>query len=358
MQDLESLKSEIAAAVAAVATPEALEAVRVGALGRKGRVTELMKGLGQAAPEERRELGAALNRLKGEITDAIAARKTALEEAALDSRLMEERVDVTLPPRPAPTGRIHPISQTIDEIVAIFGEMGFSVAEGPDIEDDFHNFTALNIPPEHPARQMHDTFYMEEGEEGGRMLLRTHTSPVQIRAMQVVKPPLRLIVPGRTYRSDSDMTHTPMFHQVEGLVVDETSHMGHLKGCLVEFCRAYFEVPDVPVRFRPSYFPFTEPSAEVDIGCSRAGGELRIGAGDDWLEILGCGMVHPRVLEYSGVDSSQWQGFAFGMGIDRIAMLKYGIPDLRAFFECDLRWLEHYGFAPADQPTLAGGLAR
>ena len=357
MQDLESLKSEIAAAVAAAATPEALEAVRVGALGRKGRVTELMKGLGQAAPEERRELGAALNRLKGEITDAIAARKTALEEAALDSRLMEERVDVTLPPRPAPTGRIHPISQTIDEIVAIFGEMGFSVAEGPDIEDDFHNFTALNIPPEHPARQMHDTFYMEEGEEGGRMLLRTHTSPVQIRAMQVVKPPLRLIVPGRTYRSDSDMTHTPMFHQVEGLVVDETSHMGHLKGCLVEFCRAYFEVPDVPVRFRPSYFPFTEPSAEVDIGCSRAGGELRIGAGDDWLEILGCGMVHPRVLENCGVDSNRYQGFAFGMGIERIAMLKYGIPDLRTFFEADIRWLRHYGFVPLETPSLIGGLS-
>jgi phenylalanyl-tRNA synthetase alpha chain len=357
MQDLESLKAEIAAAVAAAATPKALEAARVAALGRKGRVTELMKGLAQVAAEERRERGAALNRAKTEITDAIALRKIALDEAALDSRLLEERVDVTLPPRTAPVGRIHPISQTVDEVVAIFGEMGFSVAEGPDIEDDFHNFTALNIPPEHPARQMHDTFYMAAREDGTRMLLRTHTSPVQIRAMQVRKPPLRLIVPGRTYRSDSDMTHTPMFHQVEGLVVDEASHMGHLKGCIVEFCRAYFEVPDVPVRFRPSYFPFTEPSAEVDIGCSRAGGELRIGAGGDWLEILGCGMVHPRVLENCGVDSRRYQGFAFGLGIERIAMLKYGIPDLRTFYEADIRWLRHYGFVPLETPSLIGGLS-
>jgi phenylalanyl-tRNA synthetase alpha chain len=275
---------------------------------------------------------------------------------ALDAVVAADRVDITLPVRPEREGRLHPISQTFDEIIAIFGEMGFAVAEGPDIEDDFHNFTALNIPPEHPARQMHDTFYLPEKEDGERLLLRTHTSPVQIRTMQSSEPPLRIIVPGRTYRCDSDMTHTPMFHQVEGLIVDETTHMGHLKGCLIEFCRAYFEVDDVPVRFRPSYFPFTEPSAEVDIGCSRAGGELKIGEGDDWLEILGCGMVHPKVLAACGVDPEKYQGFAFGMGIERIAMLKYGIPDLRTFFDADLRWLRHYGFVPLEVPTLLRGL--
>jgi phenylalanyl-tRNA synthetase alpha chain len=254
----------------------------------------------------------------------------------------------------------HPNSQTLDEIVAIFGEMGFRVAEGPDIEDDFHNFTALNIPPEHPARQMHDTFYIEgrDGSGPGGMVLRTHTSPVQIRAMKATQPPLRVIAPGRTYRCDSDMTHSPMFHQVEGLVVDEHTHMGHLKGCLIEFCRAFFGVADLPVRFRPSYFPFTEPSAEVDIGCSRAGGELKLGAGGDWLEILGCGMVHPKVLQLSGVDPARYQGFAFGMGIERIAMLKYGIPDLRTFYEADLRWLRHYGFSAFDVPSMTGGLSR
>ena len=302
------------------------------------------------------ELGQALNRLKDEIAGAIDARRSTLEDAALKVRLQSEGVDVTLPVRPERAGCLHPISQTIDEIVAIFGEMGFAVAEGPDIEDDFHNFTALNIPPEHPARQMHDTFYFPERADGSRMLLRTHTSPVQIRTMQNSKPPLRIIVPGRTYRCDSDMTHTPMFHQVEGLVVDETSHMGHLKGCLIHFCRAFFGVDDLPVRFRPSFFPFTEPSAEVDIGCSRAGGELRIGAGDDWLEILGCGMVHARVLEHCGIDSTRFQGFAFGMGIERIAMLKYGIPDLRTFFEADLRWLRHYGFMPLEAPSMVRGL--
>jgi len=263
-----------------------------------------------------------------------------------------------LPVRQQPQGRIHPVSQVMDEIAAIFADMGFTIAEGPDIEDDFHNFTALNIPPEHPARQMQDTFYLPQREDGMPMVLRTHTSPVQIRTMQDTPPPHRIVVPGRTYRSDSDQTHTPMFHQIEGLVIDRDIHMGHLKGTLEAFCQAFFEVDNVRFRFRPSYFPFTEPSAEVDIGCSYEGGNLRIGEGDDWLEILGCGMVNPRVLENCGLDASEWQGFAWGMGIDRIAMLKYGIPDLRAFFDSDLRWLHHYGFVPLDVPTMSGGLSR
>ena len=262
---------------------------------------------------------------------------------------------MTLPVPFGGTGHIHPISQTIDEIVAIFGEMGFVVAEGPHIEEDFYNFTALNIPPEHPARQEHDTFYLPERPDGTRLVLRTHTSPVQIRTMLAQKPPIRIIVPGRTFRCDHDATHSPMFHQVEGLVIDRTTHMGHLKGCLIEFCRAFFGVDDLPVRFRPSYFPFTEPSAEVDIGCSRAGGELKIGAGGDWLEILGSGMVHPQVLKNCGIDPAEYQGFAFGMGIERVAMLKYGIPDLRTFYDSDLRWLRHYGFLPLDIPSLVRG---
>ena len=357
MTDLSQLRAELLAAVDGASDLDALEALRVSALGKKGRVTELMKSLGGMGADERRAAGQAMNALRDAVAGAIDARKGALEGAALDARLKAERVDVTLPARPDADGRIHPISQTIDEVVAIFGEMGFSIAEGPDIEDDFHNFTALNIPPEHPARQMHDTFYFPERADGHRLLLRTHTSPVQVRTMEGTKPPIRIIVPGRTFRSDSDMTHTPMFHQVEGLVIDEHSHMGHLKGCLIEFCRTYFEVPDVPVRFRASHFPFTEPSAEMDIGCSRAGGELKIGAGDDWLEILGCGMVHPRVLQNCGIDPAKYQGFAFGMGIERIAMLKYGIPDLRTFFDADLRWLRHYGFVPLETPSLVGGLS-
>jgi phenylalanyl-tRNA synthetase alpha chain len=363
MQDLDRLKSKWLAAANAAASPAALETVRVEALGKKGEISTLMKGLGALSPEERREAGARLNAVKDAVAAAIEARKAALDDAELDRRLASERVDVTLPPRPEAEGRLHPISQTIDEIIAIFGGMGFRVAEGPDIEDDYHNFTALNIPAHHPARQMMDTFYIAGTDTGrpsvdGAKVLRTHTSPVQVRTMETVKPPIRIIAPGRTYRSDSDMTHTPMFHQVEGLVVDESTHMGHLKGCLIEFCRAFFGVPDLKLRFRPSFFPFTEPSAEVDIGCSRKGGELKIGEGDDWLEILGCGMVHPKVLEFSGIDSSRYQGFAFGMGIERIAMLKYGIPDLRTFFEADLRWLKHYGFLPLDVPSLTGGLSR
>jgi len=361
MQNLDAVKTKWLEAVAAAGSPAALEDVRVKALGKSGEVSALMKGLGAMSPDERREAGAKLNAVKDAVGAAIEARKAVLADAELDERLKTERVDVTLPARPEAEGRLHPISQTIDEIVAIFGAMGFHVAEGPDIEDDFHNFTALNIPPEHPARQMHDTFYIQgadgTGGPGGK-LLRTHTSPVQIRTMKGSKPPIRIIAPGRTYRVDSDMTHSPMFHQVEGLVVDETTHMGHLKGCLIEFCRAYFGIPDLKLRFRPSFFPFTEPSAEVDIGCSRKGGELKIGAGDDWLEILGCGMVHPKVLELSGIDPARYQGFAFGMGIERIAMLKYGIPDLRTFYEADLRWLKHYGFLPLDVPSMTSGPTR
>ncbi len=358
MQDLDKIRAEALAAVAAASTPDQLDAARVAALGKKGTISGLMKTLGAMGPEERKAAGATLNAVRDEVAAALDAAKAVLDTKALDQRLAHERIDVTLPARPDTLGRIHPISQTIEEITAIFAQMGFVVAEGPDIEDDFHNFTALNIPPEHPARQMHDTFYFGERPEGGRHLLRTHTSPVQIRTMLSDKPPIRVLVPGRTYRCDSDMTHTPMFHQVEGLVIDEATHMGHLKGCLIEFVRAFFEVDDVPVRFRPSFFPFTEPSAEVDIGCSREGGELKIGPGAGWLEILGCGMVHPNVLRNCGIDPDRYQGFAFGMGVERVAMLKYGIPDLRTFFDSDLRWLKHYGFVPLDVPTLSGGLTR
>ena len=352
MDDLDKLKGDVLAQVAGAADLAALDAVRVDALGRNGRVTQLLKGLGQMDGEARKTAGQALNVLKTEIGAALDARKVVLEGAAIDARLAAEKIDITLPARPNRTGRIHPISQTIEEVIAIFGEMGFAVAEGPDIEEDWFNFTALNIPPEHPARQNHDTFYLDAEKDGAPLLLRTHTSPVQIRAMQQTKPPLRIIVPGRTFRCDHDATHSPMFHQVEGLVVDEATHMGHLKGCLIDFCRAFFGIDDLPVRFRPSYFPFTEPSAEVDIGCSFADGTLKIGAGDRWLEILGSGMVNPKVLENCGIDSTKYQGFAFGMGIERISMLKYGIPDLRTFYESDVRWLNHYGFQALDVPSL------
>jgi phenylalanyl-tRNA synthetase alpha chain len=346
---------DILEAIAAAASLEALEEIRVRVLGRRGSLTLAMRELGALAPEARRRTGAELNARKDRITAALAAASTRLGRQALAARLAVERADATLPVPFAEAGRIHPISQTIDETVAIFGEMGFAVADGPHIEEDFYNFTALNIPPEHPARQEHDTFYLPPRADGTRLLLRTHTSPVQIRSMLAARPPLRIIVPGRTFRCDHDATHSPMFHQVEGLVVDRTTHMGHLKGCLIEFCRAFFGLEDLPVRFRPSYFPFTEPSAEVDIGCSRAHGKLAIGAGGDWLEILGSGMVHPRVLANCGVDPNEFQGFAFGMGIERIAMLKYGIPDLRTFYDSDLRWLRHYGFLPLDIPSLVRG---
>ncbi len=358
MQDTDSLRNDLLSQIAAATDAGALEQIRVSALGKKGAISELMRGLGQMSPDERKAAGPALNRLKDDVDAAIRAAREKLDEAALDARLAGERIDVTLPVLPEARGTIHPVSQVIDEVTEIFAQMGFSVAEGPDIEEDFYNFTALNIPPEHPARQMHDTFYLPERPDGTRRVLRTHTSPVQIRTMLSSKPPLRIIAPGRTFRCDSDQTHTPMFHQVEALVIDESTHMGHLKGCIEAFCRAFFEVDEVKMRFRPSYFPFTEPSAEVDIGCRRDGGELRIGEGDDWLEIMGCGMVHPKVLEHGGIDPSKYQGFAFGMGIDRIAMLKYGAPDLRAFFDSDLRWLRHYGFSSLNVPTLGQGISR
>ncbi|WP_029057609.1 phenylalanine--tRNA ligase subunit alpha [Stappia stellulata] len=360
MSELENLESEILAAIAAASTEADLEEVRVAALGKKGSVSEQLKTLGKLSPEERREMGPAINGLKQRVGEALGARREVLQEAALNARLEAERIDVTLPLRAAPSeaGRIHPVSQVIDELTAIFADMGFSIAEGPDVETDHLNFTALNFPEDHPARDMHDTFFLHPKEDGERMLLRTHTSPVQIRTMMSQKPPIRVITPGRTYRCDSDQTHTPMFHQVEGLVIDKGSHIGHLKWVLEEFCKAFFEVDEIKMRFRPSFFPFTEPSMEVDIGCDRSGNEVKIGEGDDWLEILGCGMVHPNVIRNCGLDPDEYQGFAWGMGIDRIAMLKYGMPDLRAFFDADVRWIDHYGFRPLDLPTLFGGLSR
>ncbi|MGE3245050.1 MAG: phenylalanine--tRNA ligase subunit alpha [Beijerinckiaceae bacterium] len=358
MSSLDQLQSETLAAIAAASDEAALEAVRVGALGKKGTISAQLATLGKMSPDERKTAGAAINAIKDVVSEALANRRNVLKEIALEQRLATEKVDVTLPVRDAPalTGRIHPISQVMDELAAIFADMGFSIAEGPDIESDDYNFTKLNFPAGHPAREMHDTFFFNPDEKGERKLLRTHTSPVQVRTMLANKPPVRVICPGRTYRCDSDQTHTPMFHQVEGLVIDKSAHMGHLKWILEEFCKAFFEVPSVTMRFRPSFFPFTEPSMEVDIQCSRQGGEIRFGEGSDWLEILGCGMVHPNVLRNCGVDPDEYQGFAWGMGIDRIAMLKYGMPDLRPFFEADVRWLSHYGFRPLDLPTLAGGL--
>jgi len=359
MSDVKTLEPEILSAIGAANDEAALEAVRVGALGKSGSISALLKTLGAMTPEQRKEQGPLINGLKERVTDALSLRRGVLAAAALDARLNTETVDVTLPVRetPAETGRIHPVSQVIDELTAIFADMGFAVAEGPDIETDDLNFTKLNFAEGHPAREMHDTFYFGPKADGSRMLLRTHTSPVQIRTMMSQKPPIRVIIPGRTYRSDSDQTHTPMFHQVEGLVVDKSSHLGHLKWILREFCKAFFEVDDVKMRFRPSYFPFTEPSLEVDIQCRRTKDEVRFGEGEDWMEILGCGMVHPNVLRNCGLDPDVYQGFAWGMGIDRIAMLKYGIADLRQMFEADVRWLSHYGFRPLDVPTLAGGLS-
>jgi phenylalanyl-tRNA synthetase alpha chain len=359
MTNLDQLEREIMAAIEAAPDEAALEATRVAALGRKGTVSELLKTLGSMTPQERKDNGPAINGLKDRVTAAIAARRNGLKDAALAARLNTETLDVTLPVRepPTETGRVHPVSQVTDELTAIFADMGFAVAEGPDIETDDYNFTMLNFPLSHPARDMHDTFYFNPKPDGTRMLLRTHTSPVQIRTMLAQKPPIRVIIPGRTYRSDSDQTHTPMFHQVEGLVIDKHSHLGHLKWVLEEFCKAFFEVDRLKMRFRPSYFPFTEPSLEVDIQCRREKNEIRFGEGEDWMEILGCGMVHPNVLRNCGLDPDEYQGFAWGMGIDRIAMLKYGMPDLRPFFEADVRWLAHYGFRPLDFPTLAGGLS-
>ncbi|PYG30440.1 phenylalanine--tRNA ligase subunit alpha [Pelagimonas varians] len=338
----------------------ALEELRVQAVGKKGEISLQMRSLGKMSPEERQVAGPALNALKDEINAALAAKKSALADAALDARLATEWLDVTLPARPQRQGSIHPISQVTEEVSAIFADMGFAVAEGPQIDTDWYVFDALNIPSHHPARAEMDTFYMSraEGDDRAPHILRTHTSPVQIRSMEKQGAPIRIIAPGRVYRADYDQTHTPMFHQVEGLCIGKDVSMANLKWCLEEFVKAFFEVDHVELRFRASHFPFTEPSAEVDIQCSWENGVLKVGEGDDWMEILGSGMVHPKVLENAGVDPKEYQGFAFGIGIDRLAMLKYGIPDLRAFFDSDLRWLKHYGFTPLDVPTLHGGLSK
>ena len=359
MTDIDSIRGKYIVDIAAAKDEATLEEVRLAALGKKGEISLIMRALGAMDPQERQTEGARLNLLKDEIDAALRARKAGLADAALDARLKDEWLDVTLPARPLRRGSIHPVSQVMEELTAIFADMGFSVAEGPQVESDWYNFDALNIPPEHPARQEHDTFFMNraEGDDRPPHVLRTHTSPVQIRAMVDQGAPIRVIAPGRVYRMDMDQTHTPMFHQVEGLAIGRDISMANLKWVLEEFCRVFFEVEEVELRFRASHFPFTEPSAEVDIRYSNVGGQLKIGQGDKWMEILGSGMVHPKVLAAAGVDPTEFQGFAFGMGIDRLAMLKYGIPDLRAFFESDLRWLLHYGFAPLDIPDLAGGLS-
>ncbi len=395
--EISQLETETLTAIAAAGSLETLDSVRVAALGKQGSVSLLLKTMGQMSPEERQIQGPLLNGLRESVTAALAARKAVLEAAALDQRLASERLDMSLPAPHAPTGSIHPVSQVMDELAEIFADMGFAVAQGPEIEDDWRNFTALNIPETHPARAMHDTFYFpysspERGGGGGkatdggdlqpsaatqmgsplhhpadgppprsgeeqRMLLRTHTSPVQIRTMTSQRPPIRIIAPGRVYRSDSDATHTPMFHQVEGLVIDKGIHLGHLKWTLETFLKAFFERDDVTLRLRPSYFPFTEPSVEVDVGYAWINGKRVMGGAENWMELLGSGMVHPKVLTHCGIDPMVYSGFAFGVGVDRLAMLKYGMDDLRAFFDGDGRWLAHYGFDALDVPTLSGGVS-
>ena len=358
MTDLAKLELDLMTAIGGADDLAALDAVRVSALGKTGVVSGLLKGMGAMSPDERREQGPIINGLRDRATAAIAARKAELEAAALEAKLAAETVDLSLPARPRRKGSVHPTLQVMDELVAIFAEMGFAVAEGPDIEDDFHNFTALNFPPKHPAREMHDTFFLKpDPQTGERKVLRTHTSPVQVRTMMSQTPPIRIVAPGRTFRKDSDATHTPMFHQIEGLVIDKGIHMGHLKTTLTTLVARFFEVDDVEARFRPHHFPFTEPSAEMDIRCDRSGGKLTLNTGEDWLEVLGCGMVHPNVLKNCGLDPDEWQGFAFGMGVDRLAMLKYGVPDLRPMFEADVRWLAHYGFNAFQAPNPAAGLS-
>ena len=357
MTDLTTLEADVLAQVAAADDLAALDAVRVSALGKTGSISGLLKTLGAMSPDERKERGAAINVLRDRVQTALNDKKAALETAALDARLASETLDLTLPAPYRRRGSVHPTMQTMDEMIAIFAEMGFAVAEGPDIEDDFHNFTALNFPPKHPAREMHDTFFFNTKEDGERMLLRTHTSPVQVRTMVSQKPPIRIIAPGRTYRVDNDATHTPVFHQVEGLVIDKGIHMGHLKWTLETFLARFFETDAVTTQFRPHHFPFTEPSAEMDVQCDRSGGEIKIGQGTSWLEILGCGMVHPNVLRACGIDPDEYQGFAFGMGVDRLGMLKYGMPDLRDMWASDSRWLSHYGFSAFATPNAASGLS-
>ncbi len=358
MTDLAQLELDLINTIAAATTAAEVEAVRVAALGKTGTISGLLKGMGAMTPDERREQGPVINGLRDRVTAAIAEKKAGLEAAELDARLLSERLDLTLSARPRRQGGVHPTLQVMDEMIALFAEMGFAVAEGPDIEDDFHNFTALNFPPKHPARETHDTFFLKpDPETGERKVLRTHTSPVQVRTMMSQSPPIRIVAPGRTFRKDSDATHTPMFHQIEGLVIGKDIHMGHLKTTLETFVARFFELDGVDARFRPHHFPFTEPSAEMDIRCDRSGGRLVLNEGTDWLEILGCGMVHPRVLKNCGIDPDEWQGFAFGMGVDRMAMLKYGVPDLRPMFEADVRWLAHYGFSAFAAPNPASGLS-
>ena len=356
MTELATLQPQILAAIAAADTPDTLEAVRIDALGKQGSISGLLKTLGQMSPEERQQQGPVINGLREAVTNAIAAKKVELETAILNRRLATERLDMTLPAPEAPRGSVHPVSQVMDELAEIFADMGFAVAEGPEIEDQWHNFTALNMPETHPARAMHDTFYMNAADGEEAKVLRTHTSPVQIRTMMGQEPPIRIIAPGRVYRSDSDATHTPMFHQIEGLVIDKGIHLGHLKWTLETFLKAFFERDDVVLRLRPSYFPFTEPSVEVDVGYSVVKGKRVIGGSEGWMEVLGSGMVHRKVIENCGLDPNVWQGFAFGTGVDRLAMLKYGMDDLRAFFDGDNRWLRHYGFNALDVPTLSGGV--
>jgi phenylalanyl-tRNA synthetase alpha chain len=358
MNDLDQMQSDLARRIYAADGLDSLEAIRIEALGKQGSVSALLKSLGGMTPEQRSSAGPQINGLRETVTAALAARKAALESAALAARLASERVDLTLPAPESPRGSVHPVSQVMDELAEIFADMGFAVAEGPEIEDDWHNFTALNIPETHPARAMHDTFYFpnQMAVDGKAMLLRTHTSPVQIRTMVTQAPPIRIIAPGRVYRSDSDATHTPMFHQIEGLVIDRGITLGHLKWTLETFLKAFFERDDVVLRLRPSYFPFTEPSAEVDVGYSLVNGKRVIGGSEGWMEVLGSGMVHPKVIAACGLDPAEWQGFAFGTGVDRLAMLKYGMDDLRAFFDGDMRWLGHYGFGALDVPTLSGGV--
>jgi len=359
MSDIQTLERDVMAAIAAAADEAALESIRVAALGKKGTVSELLKTLGAMTAEERKHNGPLFNGLRDKVALAITRRKSELGDAALNARLAQEKVDVTLPPRPEPTGTVHPVSQVFDEITTILADIGFSVAEGPDVECDDYNFTKLNIPPDHPARQMQATFYLARQADGSQHILRTHTSPVQVRTMLKQKPPIRIVAPGRAYRVDSDATHSPMFHQFELLVIEKGIHLGHLKWTIEEFCKAFFEVDNVELRARPSFFPFTEPSVEWDLRCDRSvPNQIKFGQGDDWLELGGSGMVHPRVLQMSGIDPDVYQGFAFGGGIDRLGMLKYGIPDIRSFFESDLRWLRHYGFAALDMPSLDGGLSR
>ena len=355
MSDLKKIKDEFLTKLSEKLNLSEINEIKSNLFGKNGLISSQFKKIGSIAVNERKKFAADLNVIKDELQNLIDNKINEIQNSKINEKLEKEKIDITLPERTFKRGKIHPVSQTIDEISSIFSEIGFSVEEGPDVENEYNNFTALNTPDNHPARDMHDTFYLDEKKE---KLLRTHTSPVQIRTMLKSKPPFKIIAPGRTYRSDSDQTHSPMFHQVEGLHIDKDINMGHLKGCLNYFIKEFFEVDKIRMRFRPSHFPFTEPSAEVDIGYEIKDGKIIIGEGDQWLEILGCGMVHPNVLKNVKVDPTKFQGYAFGIGIDRLAMLKYGINDLRAFFDCDYRWLNHFGFDPLDVPTNYRGLSR